>query len=77
MNASDWKKAAAFISQQKHAAAIAQTEQLSSMPLSALSLGDSGPPMVQYGSHMPLAASTPNSTLAHVEAHSRNILIRR
>ena len=35
MNASDWKKAAAFVSQQKQAATTAPTEQLSSMPLSA------------------------------------------
>ena len=39
MNASDWKKAIAFVSQQKHAA-TAQTEQLNSIPLSALSLDD-------------------------------------
>ena len=66
MNASDWEKAAAFISQHKHAAATAQTELLSSMPLSALSLDDSCPPMVQYGLHEPLAASTPNSTPTHM-----------
>ena len=68
MNASEWKKVAAFISQQKHAATTAQTEYLSSMPLSALSLYDCGPSMVQYGSHVPLAASTPNSTSAHVQS---------
>ena len=68
MNASDWKKAAAFFSQQKYAVAIAQTEHLNSMSLSALSLDDSGPPMVQYGSHVPLAASAPNSTLAHMQS---------
>ena len=68
MNVSDWEKAAAFISQHKHAAATAQTGWLSSMPLSALSLDDSSPPMVQYGSHEPLAASTPNSTPLHVHS---------
>ena len=58
----------AFVSQQKHAATTAQTKQLSSMPLSALSLDDSGPPMVQYGLHVSPAASTPNSTSAHMQS---------
>ena len=66
MNASDWEKAAALVNQHKHAEATAQTEQLSSMPLSALSLDDSGPPMVQYGLHVPLAANMPNSTSVHM-----------
>ena len=35
------------------------------MPLTALSLDDSSPPVVQYGSHVPLAASTPNRTAAY------------
>ena len=65
MNVSDWRKAAALISQQQDAAATAQTDQLSSMPLSALSLDDSHLPVVQYGSHVPLAASTPYRTEAH------------
>ena len=77
MNALDWRKATAFLTQQKQTATTAQTEQLSSMPLSVLSLDDSGPPMVQYGSHMLLAPSTSNSTLVHVQTHSRKILIRR
>ena len=65
MNASDWRKVAALINQQQVSAATAQTDQLSSMPLSVLSLDDSGLPVVQYGSHMPLAANTPNMTAAH------------
>ena len=65
MNASDWRKAAALISQQQDATAAMQTDQLSSMPLSALSLDDSGPPVVQHGLDGPLAASTPNRTAAH------------
>ena len=64
MNVSDWEKAAAFFHQ--HASTTAQAKQLNSMPLSALSLDDSSPPMVQYGSHMPLAVSTPNITLVHM-----------
>ena len=77
MNASDWRKAAALVTQQKQAATTAQTEQLSSMPLSTLSLDDSGPPVVQYGSHVSLAASTPNSTLAYVQNPQQGDLIRR
>ena len=61
MNVSDWEKAAAFVNQHKYAAATAQTYQLSSIPLSASSLDDSGPPMEQYGLHVPLAVSIPNS----------------
>ena len=65
MNASDWRKAAAFINQKQDAAATVQTDQLSSMPLSALSQDDSSLPVVQYGTHVPLAASTSNTTVAH------------
>ena len=46
MNTSDWRKAVALISHQQNAAATAQTEKLSSMPLSALSLDESGLPVV-------------------------------
>ena len=42
-----------------------QTDQLDSMPLSALSLDDSGLPIMKHGLHGPLAASTPNRTEAH------------
>ena len=40
-------------------------DQLSSLLLSALSMDDSGLPVVQYGSHGPLATSTPVSVSAH------------
>ena len=63
MNLSDWIKAAALITQQKQEAATADTDQLSSMPLSQLAMGDSSPPVVHYGMHMPTATSTPT----HVE----------
>ena len=63
MNLSDWIKAAALITQQKQEAAIADTDQLSSMPLSQLAMDDSGPPVVHYGMHVPTATSTP----AHME----------
>ena len=62
MNASDWKKAAAFITEQNRPAATAPMQELDSMPLSTLSLDESGPPEVTDGVHVPLAASTPNST---------------
>ena len=38
------------------------------MPLSQIAMDDSGPPMVQYGTHVPVAVSTPAGTDVH--AHS-------
>ena len=68
MNLSDWIKAATLITQQKQEAATADTDQLSSMPLSQLAMDDSGPPVVHYGIHMPTATSTP--TYTEVNTHS-------
>ena len=68
MNPSDWKKAAALITQQKQEAAAADTDQLSSMPLSQLAMDDSSPPVVHYGMHMPAATSTPTHT--EINTHS-------
>ena len=48
---------------QVQAAATAESKQLESLPLSALSANDSGPPQVTYGSQQPLATSTPKATL--------------
>ena len=70
MNACSWRKAADLIAQgtkgnqQVQAAATADSSQLESFPLSALSANDSGPPQVNYGMEQPLTASTPraNST---------------
>ena len=59
MNPSDWIKAAALIPQQKQEAATADTDQLSSMPLSQLAMDDSSPPVVHYGMHVPTATSAP------------------
>ena len=67
MNPSDWRKAAALISQHKQAAATAETDQLNSIPLSEISIDDSGLLVVHYGSHMPVAASIPTGTAAHVQ----------
>ena len=54
-----------LISEQNRLAAMAPTQELESLPLSTLSLDESGPPEVTYGAHMPLATSTPNSTEPH------------
>ena len=67
MNPSDWIKAAALVTQQKQEAAISDTDQLSSMPLSQLAMDDSGPPVVHYGMHMPAATSTPMHTEVHTQ----------
>ena len=47
---------------------MAEMDQLSSMPLSQIAIDDSGLPVVHYGSHMPVAASTPTGAITH--AHS-------
>ena len=69
MNASSWRKAADLVAQttpdkpQVQAAAMAELKQLESLPLSALSVDDSGPPQVTYDSQQPIATSTPRATL--------------
>ena len=69
MNASSWRKAADLVAQgtpanpQVQAAAMAESKQLESLPLIALSADDSGPPQVIYDSQQPLASSTPRATL--------------
>ena len=68
MNPSDWRKAAVWVTQHKQEAAMVETDQMSSMPLSQIAIDDSGLPVVHYGSHVPVAASTPTGTIAH--AHS-------
>ena len=49
MNPSDWIKATTLVTQHKQEAAIAEMDQLSSMPLSQIAMDDSGPPVVHYG----------------------------
>ena len=68
MNQSDWRKAVALVTQHKQEAAMAEMDQLSSMPLSKIAIDDSGPPVVHYGSHMPVAASTPMGTISHLHS---------
>ena len=69
MNASSWKKAADLVAKvapanpQLQAAATAESH-LQSLPLSALSVDDSGLPQVTYDSQQPIATSTPRATSA-------------
>ena len=69
MNASSWKKAADLVAKvtpanlQVQVAATAESQQLESLPLSALSVEDSGPPQVTYDSQQPIATSTRRATL--------------
>ena len=80
MNASSWKKAADLVAKvtpanlQVQVAAMAESQQLESLPLSALSVDDSGPPQVTYDSQQPIATSTPRATSTvtsetHTEAY--------
>ena len=65
MNASSWRRAANSITQQSsptqhsQATATANSNQLETLPLSELSVDDSGPLQMNYGSEVPLASSTP------------------
>ena len=68
MNASSWKKAADIIAKatpahpQVQAAAMAESQNLQSLPLSTLSVDDSRPPQVTYEPQQPIATSTPRAT---------------
>ena len=68
MNTSSWRKAADLVAQgtpanpQVQAAAMAESKELESLSLSALSADDSGPPQVIYDSQQPLTSSTPRTT---------------
>ena len=62
MNAASWRKAADMAVQQ--AAAITDSKKLETLPLSQLSVDNSGPPQVNYGIDNPLAVSTPRTSAA-------------
>ena len=68
MNASSWKKTADLVAKvtpaipQVPATATAESQNLQSLPLSALSVDDSGPLQVTYEPHQPIATSTPRTT---------------
>ena len=70
MNASRWRKAVDLVAQatpanpQVQAAAMAESQQLESLPLSALSVDDSSLPQMTYDSQQPIATSTPRATSA-------------
>ena len=68
MNPSDWIKAAILVTQHKQDAAMAETDQLSSMPLSQIAMDDSGPPIVHYGTHVPVAVSSSTGTDVHLHS---------
>ena len=68
MNVSSWKKAADLVANvtpanpQVQVAAMTASQQLESLPLSMLSIDDSGLPQVTYDSQQPIATSTPRAT---------------
>ena len=68
MNASSWKKAPDIVAKmtpvilQASAIATAESENLKSLPLSALSMDDSRPLQVNYEPQQPVATSTPQAT---------------
>ena len=68
MNASSWKKAVDLVAKATPAnlcvqvAVMAESQQLESLPLSALAVDDSRPPQVTYDSQQPIATSTPRAT---------------
>ena len=70
MNASSWKKAADLVAKvtpanpQLQAATMVESQHLQSLPLSALSVDDSGPPQMTYDSQQPIATITPRVTSA-------------
>ena len=68
MNASSWKKAedivakATPVTPQAPATATVELQNLQSLPLSILSIDDSGPLQVTYEPQQPMATSTPRAT---------------
>ena len=72
MNASSWKTAVDLVAKvapanpQLQAAAMAESQHLQSLPLSALSIDDSRPSQVTYDSQQPIATSTPRATSAEI-----------
>ena len=68
MNAPSWKKAADLVAKatpenpQVQAAAMAESQHLQSLLLSALAVDDSRPPQVTHDYQQPIATSTPRAT---------------
>ena len=67
MNASSWKKTADIVAKvtpaipEVPATATVELQNLQSLPLSALSIDDSGPLQVTYKPQQPIATSTPRA----------------
>ena len=59
MKPTDWHNATKFVPEVQRNATLADSNQLSSLPLSELSLDSSGPPTVLEGALAPLSTSTP------------------
>ena len=59
MKPTDWHNAAKFVQQVQRTAALVNSNQLSALPLSELSLDASGPPTVLKGAIAPLCPSMP------------------
>ena len=65
MKAKDWQSAAKLIRERQTQAATADSNELSSFPLSELSLDNSGTPTVLHRPYMPLSTST-----KHTQSHA-------
>ena len=59
MKARDWQKAAQLVQERQNQAAMADTSELSSFPLSKLPVDQSRPSTVIHGPYVPLSTSTP------------------
>ena len=68
---------ATLVTQHKQEAAIAETDQLSSMPLSWIAMDDSGPLAVHYGTHVPTVTSMPTGTDVHVHSSQQEDLYQQ
>ena len=58
MKATDWQNAAKLIRERQSQAVTADSSELSSLPLSELSVDESRPPTVLQGPYVPLSTST-------------------
>ena len=68
MNLLAWRKAVALVTQHKQEAAMAEMNQLNSMPLSQIAIDKSNSPIVHYCMHMSVAASTLTGTDVHMHS---------
>ena len=73
MNPSDWIKAATLVTQHKQEAAMAETDQLSSMPLIQIAMDDGSPPVMHYYMHVLAATSMPMGTDVHAQSSQQEV----